>query len=199
MAVGEDSGIKGGMSLVELRERSLNEAKGLETLTDTMAAKAKKDFVHLASQFKNNKLSKLSLETVRLSQEVLLGQGKVSKEERINLGESGDGLDLIFRKLNELRDEIDNEQKVAYAEYIARKEECQGFYDSANNIIQATSDRMTQNYNDVEEARTKTLPDNRKLWDDSRNIEDETQVILTGEQAERASYAALVRSEVDEK
>jgi hypothetical protein len=190
--------LKGRISLAELRETSLTAALGQERMTTSMATKAKHDFVRLAASFKSDKLRSQSLATVRLAQKVLLGEGESAKEKAAAKAK-GDGLDLIFRKLNELRDEIKNEQKEAFAVIKARRAECQRLIKDSNDIIASSSDTMYQNYKAVEEAKTKTLPNNRQLWDDSRALEDATHATLVGEQADRESMAALVRSEVDEK
>jgi hypothetical protein len=176
-------------------------------LTESEAVKTKHEFLRLAANFKNENLKSQSLATIRLAQQVLLGEGidaaKKAGEKHPDLQESagtgGDGLDLIFRKLNELRDEILNEQKEGTKLIKGRRAECQGLFKDSNDIIASSSATMTANFQDVEEAKTQTLPNNRQLWDDSRALEDETHAALAGEQADRATNAAIVRAEVDEK
>merc|ERR1712216_804288 len=95
------------MSLIELRERATAAALGTEVMSDTMVEQAKHAFVNLAARFKSESLRADSLATVRIAKQVLLGEGSATEVKEA----TGGGLDLIFRKLNELRDKIKNEAK----------------------------------------------------------------------------------------
>lgn len=139
----------GMMSLAQLRENALMAVRGEEALTDEMAEKAKHAFVKLAASFKSDTLRADSISTVRLAQHLLLGEGaKAASKAQAQ----GSGLDLIFRKLNELKKKIENEQGEEKTQNVALNNGCQKSFKDNNAIIGATSTTRSSNANTISKA-----------------------------------------------
>jgi hypothetical protein len=189
----KEAGIpKAQISLAEIQASTLDTLHGTEAMSAEMSQEAAHRFIQLAASFKNEHLQKDSMETVRMAQEVMLGEGTKSKM-------TGNGLDVIFRKLNQLRDEILNDMKVGLASITLKRAECKKLITDTNNLIKGSSDQQYENYKAVETAKTRTLPETRALRAESRKLEDRTQATLLDERKDRKAMAATVRAEVDEK
>jgi hypothetical protein len=198
------------MSLVELRERSVAAATGQEVMTDEMQKEAKKQFLHLATKFKGEKLKATSIATIRLAQQVMMGEG-LSKEDKRKLGEGagadgdmhvkeeGSGLDLIFYKLNELKAEIENEQKTELARISEIRKGCANMLSDTKTIIEDAMTNMADNHKTVQTASSMLIPEQQTAWEDSVKIENDEHFALNEMQVARDGYSAGVRAEVDEK
>jgi len=183
----------GKMSLVQLKEAALMAVHGEVAMTDAMVQKAKHSIINLAAAFKSDALRTESITTVRLAQKVLLGEG--SKQ---GAKVQGSGLDLIFRKLDELLKKIKNEQKEELAANSGSRAECQKIVKDNNKIIESTSSARASNARAVALAHIK-ISKNRASWVVSRNLEDKVHKALVEMQAARAEESDAVRARVDER
>ena len=134
-------------------------------MTDGMMAEAAHRFIKQAANFKGESRQMLALETIHLAQHTMLGEGQKGGATM-----QGSGLDVIFRKLNQMRDEIKADQKIALATMTTRRSECAKQVGDANNIVKSSSNTKYLNYRMVQEAKTKTMPQTRKLRADSPSL-----------------------------
>merc|ERR1712196_130286 len=95
---------------MEIKEHSLASAKDTEVMTDEMEIQAKKDILALASNFKSPSLQMDSIKTTRLAKRALFEHSMGKRNLGEGHGAQGSGLDLVFRKLDELEKKIHGEQ-----------------------------------------------------------------------------------------
>merc|ERR1712159_208959 len=183
----------GIMSLAQLRASAMMVARGEEAMTDAMAVQAKHTFVKLAATFKSDAIRGDSIETVQMAQHYLLGEGSKQGAKA-----QGSGLDLIFRKLNELKKKIENEQKEDLNQNKLLNSGCQKTITDNNNIIGSTSTTRANNANIVSKASL-NIKNDRDAWRKSRKTEDDTHASLVELQSARAEASDAVRAAVDER
>merc|ERR1712196_497248 len=145
-----------------------------------MVEKAKHLFVKLSASFKSESIRADSIGTVRMAQHILLGEGSKQGSKA-----QGSGLDLIFRKLNELKKKIENEQKEDLNQNKLLNSGCQKTITDNNNIIGSTSTTRANNANIVSKA--------------SLNIKNDRHASLVELQSARAEASDAVRAAVDER
>jgi hypothetical protein len=186
----------GKMSLVELKAQSVAAASSTESMSEEMAVQTRKDILKLTSSFKSRGMQSESIQTTQLAQKTLDNLGSQ------NLGESsgtqGSGLDLIFRKLDELEKKIKNEQDTDWANEQAAMDACRNGVDANNGVITRASDSRKNNQLSIRECSEKIEKD-RAEWNDSRKLEDKNHEALVALQLQRAEESEAVRARVDER
>jgi hypothetical protein len=181
----------GKLSLAQLGEQENAKIGGEEAMSDAMVEQAKQNFIKLASSFRSSDMQSESINTVRLAQHVLLGV-----EAKANA--KGSGLDLIFRKLNELVKKIKNEHKADLASNTAFNTECQKGYKDSSAVITKSWARRQENQRAIDQANV-DINVGRSVWRSSRDEEDKTHAALVKLQAERAAESDVVRARVNER
>merc|ERR1712159_440420 len=140
--------VPGKMSLVQIKAQSMAAAQGTEVMTEDMEIQTKKDIIELSSNFKSSGMQMESIQTTKLAKKVLAESG--------NLGESqstqGSGLDLIFRKLDELEKKIKNEQDTDWANEQAGMEACRDALKQNDGVITKSSDTRANNQLSIREC-----------------------------------------------
>merc|ERR1712072_530631 len=183
----------GVMSLAQLRANALMAVRGEEAMSDAMVEKTKHLFVKLSASFKSESIRADSIGTVRMAQHILLGEGSKQGSKA-----QGSGLDLIFRKLDELKKKIENEQKEDLNQNKQLNSGCHKTITDNNDIISATSTTRANNANIVSKASLNIKSD-RDAWRKSRKTEDDTHASLVELQSARAEASDAVRAAVDER
>merc|ERR1712054_78879 len=182
------SGImKSQMSLVELRTQTLDAIRGMSSLSQDDMNQAKSMFMSMMSKFKSGMVRGDSLIASRVA-EGAFGQQTAS----------GSGLDLIFRKLNELEKKIKDEQKAEGTANNAMNVECDKQIKLQSRIITDSSkERTALNLDSSESADL--INKNRGLWREQRNLEDKTHRSLVDLQTLRAERTEAITARVDER
>jgi len=163
-------------------------------MTEDMEIQTKKDIIALSSNFKSSGMQMESIQTTKLAKKVLAESG--------NLGESqstqGSGLDLIFRKLDELEKKIKNEQDTDWANEQAGMEACRDALKQNDGVITKSSDTRANNQLSIRECSEKIEAD-RTQWRESRELEDKNQKALVELQLQRKEESEAIRARVDER
>merc|ERR1712072_836672 len=133
--------VPGKLSLLEIKTRSLAAAQDTELMTEEMERQAKKDILMLSSNFKSKGLEMDSIKTTQLAKKVLYASNDLGEDQSTQ----GSGLDLIFRKLDELEKKIHNEQDTDFANEQAGMESCRKALLANNGVITESSDTRANN------------------------------------------------------
>merc|ERR1719201_994537 len=160
------------------------------SVSDREQFKAK--FMSIAAAIKTPAIRSDVLLAERMATEAL---GKSSDKEQ------GSGLDLIFRKLEELEGEIKAEQKQALSEITAKKNEAQAEIDAESATIDNAIKVKKENAQANKESHGKIL-ECRRMWYESRAMESGPGGIheaLVKMQADREEASQIIRGEVDER
>eukprot|EP00658_Telonema_sp_P-2_P076827 TRINITY_DN680_c0_g3_i2.p1 TRINITY_DN680_c0_g3~~TRINITY_DN680_c0_g3_i2.p1 ORF type:complete len:971 (+),score=254.93 TRINITY_DN680_c0_g3_i2:31-2913(+) len=186
----------GATSLVELSQEAV--AGETEAMDERAMAQTKKLIVQLASNFQGKHLVRESIETTRLVKKVLsstdvqLGEGHGSPEG------GGSGLDLIFKKLNELERKIQDEQKQDDDDEFQGNQDCRAVFQNNDNVIEQTSDTLESNLREIQEASAK-ITSNRIEWRQSQTLETRNYQSLAALRKRRAEQSEDIRPRVDER
>jgi len=182
------SGImKSQMSLVELRTQTLDAIRGMSSLSQDDMNQAKSMFMSMMSKFKSGMVRGDSLIASRVA-EGAFGQQTAS----------GSGLDLIFRKLNELEKKIKDEQKAEGTANNAMNVECDKQIKLQSRIITDSSKERTA-LNLDSDASASLINKNRGLWREQRDLEDKTHRSLVDLQTLRGERTEAIAGRVDER
>merc|ERR1719506_686669 len=152
----------------------------------------KAKFMSIAAAIKTPAIRSDVLLAERMATEAL---GKSSDKEQ------GSGLDLIFRKLEELEGEIKAEQKQALSEITAKKNEAQAEIDAESATIDNAIKVKKENAQANKESHGKIL-ECRRMWYESRAMESGPGGIheaLVKMQADREEASQIIRGEVGER
>jgi len=181
------SSMPGKISLIELRAKTLDAVKGTAALTDDDTHKAKSQFMSMMFDFQSQAVRTDSLIASRLA-DTAFNDAK----------DTGSGLDLIFRKLNELEKKITDEQKVETKAHNDNEDACKAEIERLDSTLgesQAQKDSLRRD----SDAGAETIAKNRVLWRKSRNTEDATHKLLTDLQKDRAERIEGTNARVDER
>merc|ERR1711865_679546 len=181
------SSLPGKMSLIELREKTLDAIKGTASLTNDEMHKAKSQFMSMMFDFQSHAVRTDSLIASRLA-DTAFNDAK----------DDGSGLDLIFRKLNELEKKITDEQKVETKTHNDNEAACKEEIERLDDTLSEAQAQKNQLRRDSD-AGAETIAKNRVLWRESRNTEDATHKLLTDLQKDRAERIEGTNARVDER
>jgi len=168
-------------------------ASGTGIMTEAMATKARHDLVRMAGEFKSPSLQMDGLAASELAQKVLL-QEKQGTDGKAK----GSGLDLIFRKLDELEKKITNEEETEAETNQNEMDSCGNEITKLNELITSTSDTRKANGLSIRGAASNT-EQNRAAWVTSRETEHRTHRTLVGMQRQRADETEASTARVDER
>eukprot|EP00658_Telonema_sp_P-2_P040557 TRINITY_DN28_c0_g2_i1.p1 TRINITY_DN28_c0_g2~~TRINITY_DN28_c0_g2_i1.p1 ORF type:complete len:1025 (+),score=241.77 TRINITY_DN28_c0_g2_i1:2-3076(+) len=157
------------------------------SLSDKMEFRAK--FRSIAAAIKTPAIRSDVMLAERMATTALDQQG--SKED-------GSGLDLIFRKLTELQNEIVAEQKSELAGMVGKRDTATTELDKANTFISDVMQQRLDRTNANKESLN-TVQESRASWHESRMLEMQTHDALVQLQADREAESEVVRAEVDER
>lgn len=177
--------LPGKISLVELKEKTLDAIAGTATMTDDDMDKAKSQFMSMMFDFQGQKMRTASLVASRLAESAFAKQ-------------DGSGLDLIFRKLNELEKKITDEQKQETTTHVNEQASCGVAIAKLEDALSTASDNQKQLRSDSDQG-AEIIAKNRVLWRESRNTEDATHKLLVALQKDRAERIDAVTARVDER
>jgi len=186
--------VPGKMSLVEIKARSFAAAKDTEVMTADMERQTKKDILTLSSNFKSHGLQMESIKTTQLAKKVLYQSNDLGEDQSTK----GSGLDLIFRKLDELEKKINNEQDTDFANEQAGMESCRKALLANNGVITESSDTRANNQLSIREC-SERIEKQRTQWRESRELEDKNQKALVELQLQRKEESEAIRARVDER
>eukprot|EP00656_Telonema_subtile_P033066 TRINITY_DN3647_c0_g1_i2.p1 TRINITY_DN3647_c0_g1~~TRINITY_DN3647_c0_g1_i2.p1 ORF type:complete len:1038 (+),score=285.07 TRINITY_DN3647_c0_g1_i2:127-3240(+) len=179
------------VSLVEISESSRMD-QGAEATAELSADEAE--------QFKAKFMSiAASIKTPTIRSDVMLAERMATTA--LNQGrskETGDGLDLIFRKLQELEGEIKTEQHDELQKITQKRDKANAELEEANNFINDVMNRRKQN-TELNKASLVAIQNHRAAWKASRGLEDETHRAVVTLQANREEESEVIRAEVDER
>eukprot|EP00656_Telonema_subtile_P016798 TRINITY_DN188_c0_g1_i6.p1 TRINITY_DN188_c0_g1~~TRINITY_DN188_c0_g1_i6.p1 ORF type:complete len:968 (+),score=330.56 TRINITY_DN188_c0_g1_i6:141-3044(+) len=186
--------IPGKLSLVEIQVQSQTAAQGTQAMTQEMVQQARNDMIDLASGLKSPGMEKATMETTKLVKKVM--------DHHATLGEGTEdgssGLDLIFRKLDELEKKIRGEQATDDANEAATQVACRQALLNNDGVITSSSTTRANNQLSISECSAKIEKD-RTLWKQSRILEDQNQQALVELQLQRKEESEAVRARVDER
>merc|ERR1711865_41178 len=188
----------GKMSMIEIKEHALTAAKGTVSMSEEMAVITKKDIMRLTSGFKTPEVETLSIGATRLPKKLLYGDNNQKSDLGEGVEVKGSGLDLIFRKLDELEKKIINEQDTDLASEEAGIEACRDAILNGNNLITQSSTTRSNNQLSIQECSAE-IETNRGLWGESRNLEDQNHDALVDLQMQRSDEAEAISARVDER
>ena len=181
------SSMPGKISLIELRAKTLDAVKGTAALTDDDTHKAKSQFMSMMFDFQSQAVRTDSLIASRLA-DTAFNDAK----------DTGSGLDLIFRKLNELEKKITDEQKVETKAHNDNEDACKAEIERLDSTLGESQSQKDSLRRDSD-AGAETIAKNRVLWRESRNTEDATHKLLTDLQKDRAERIEGTNARVDER
>merc|ERR1711959_26628 len=143
-----------------------------------------------------------AIKTPKIRSDVLLAERMASKVlDKTSAKEQGSGLDLIFKKLDELEQEIKFEQKTELAAITTKRNEAADEIESESKTIDRAMQIKRQNAQANKDSHGAIL-EARRLWYESRAMESGPGGIheqLVKMQADRAEASEIIQSEVDER
>merc|ERR1711981_110801 len=148
----------------------------------------------LSSNFKSHGLQMESIKTTQLAKKVLYQSNDLGEDQSTK----GSGLDLIFRKLDELEKKINNEQDTDFANEQAGMESCRKALLANNGVITESSDTRANNQLSIREC-SERIEKQRTQWRESRELEDKNQKALVELQLQRKEESEAIRARVDER
>eukprot|EP00658_Telonema_sp_P-2_P076824 TRINITY_DN680_c0_g2_i1.p1 TRINITY_DN680_c0_g2~~TRINITY_DN680_c0_g2_i1.p1 ORF type:complete len:959 (+),score=264.83 TRINITY_DN680_c0_g2_i1:31-2877(+) len=172
--------------LGETQEVQLGETEHMTA--QTMAA-ARKDLVRLATSFRSQDAEIAGIQTSQLAEKVFLQQ---------DAGQAGSGLDLIFRKLDELEKKIKGEEESEAAAEHESLTGCASEISKLNQIITLSSSTRSSNQQEIARLYAK-IHANSASWRESREVEKRTQESMVGMQEQRQEESEATRARVDER
>merc|ERR1712096_409515 len=177
----------GTMSLAELKERTMDEIRGMARLSTDDMSKAKSMFMSMIMKFKTGAIRGQSLIASRVAEDAF------SKA-----GDHGSGLDLIFRKLNELEKKIRSEKLEEGKTMGNTNRECQKIVTDQNKIIQSSSNERGRLRGQTSASHV-LITKHRATWRQSRDLEDKTHKALVDLQTARTESMEACTARVDER
>eukprot|EP00658_Telonema_sp_P-2_P076828 TRINITY_DN680_c0_g3_i4.p1 TRINITY_DN680_c0_g3~~TRINITY_DN680_c0_g3_i4.p1 ORF type:complete len:986 (+),score=282.82 TRINITY_DN680_c0_g3_i4:31-2958(+) len=193
--------VVGKLSMLQLHETAAAAAEGQEVMDESMQMETKKEIVRLSSNFKSSGLAKASIQATRLAKQILFDDAdKTDRElgEDDSKVEAGSGLDLIFRKLNELEKKINGEQAQDDAAEAASQDACREAFKNGDSMVEWSSTTRSNNQLTISESSAKIEHD-RARWRESRVLEDQNHDALVTLQQQRTEESEAVRARVDER
>jgi hypothetical protein len=143
-----------------------------------------------------------AIKTPKIRSDVLLAERMASKViAQASSKEQGSGLDLIFRKLNELDAEIKFEQKTALAAITQKRDEATSEIEGETSTIDNAMKIKRENAQANKDSHAMIL-EARRLWYESRAQESGPGGIheqLLAMQADRQEATEIIQAEVDER
>eukprot|EP00656_Telonema_subtile_P016801 TRINITY_DN188_c0_g2_i1.p1 TRINITY_DN188_c0_g2~~TRINITY_DN188_c0_g2_i1.p1 ORF type:complete len:1004 (+),score=330.41 TRINITY_DN188_c0_g2_i1:193-3204(+) len=179
------SSLPGKISLLELRDKTLDAIAGTSGLNEDEMHKAKTQFMSMMFDFQSQAIRTDSLVASRLAE---------SAFDKVD----GSGLDLIFRKLNELEKKITDEQTLETNAHNANQQSCAEEITRLDTTLSEASSQKDKLRADSD-ASAQLVAKNRVLWRESRNTEDATHRLLVALQKDRADRIEAVTARVDER
>ena len=164
---------------------------GTGVMTEAMTMQTRHDLVRMAGEFKTPSLQMDGLATSELAEKVLL-------QEKQGGGSKGSGLDLIFRKLDELEKKIKNEETSEAAVNQEEMDSCGDEITKLNNLISETSNKRKENGLSIRQASAST-EEQRAGWVASRALEHSTHESLVDMQNQRAEETEAIAARVNER
>jgi len=180
-----ESVIPGQISLVELREQALNEARGQDSLSLQDMDLAKNMFMSMIDKFKSGRVKGDSLLASRVAEGAFNKQG-------------GSGLDVIFAKLADLETEISDEKTSEKARMDEFNANCNAEITKQANIITLSS-KTRSDLKSFTANSNQEINSNRRSWRLSRNEEDKTHKAIVDLQSGREESILAVKAMVDER
>jgi hypothetical protein len=179
--------LPGQISLVELRQQTLDAVRGQESLSDGETAQARAKFMSTLQSLKTGRVRGDSLLAAEDAQEMF---------DRHQ--ESGSGLTVIFAKLGELEKEVKDLQKQEKLRIDKFNAECTAELVKQADIMTTGSNNRNQLKSDTTTSNL-VIKESRADWRSSRDAEDITHKALVDLQSSRVEATMAVAAGVDER